>query len=71
MLPQRLAAARPRATAQAERERDQNSRHPFDEARRQEYEQRSQRDEQGGGEGSAVTLAPARATGTRRGGSGV
>ena len=55
MLPQRLAADRPRAASQAERERDQNSRHRLDEAaRRQEHEQRSQRGQQEGGEGGAV-----------------
>ena len=51
MLPQRLAADRPRAASQAERERDQNSRHGLDEAaRRQEHEQRRHRDEGEGGE---------------------
>ena len=55
MLPQRLAADRPRAASQAERERDQNSRQRLHEAaRRQEHEQRRQRGEQGGGEGGAV-----------------
>ena len=55
MLPQCLAADRPRAASQAERERDQHSRHRLDEAaRRQEHGQPRQRGEQGGGEGGAV-----------------
>ena len=55
MVPQRLAAHRPRAASQAERERDQNSRYRFDEAaRRQEHEQRGQRGQQRGGQGSAM-----------------
>ena len=55
MLPQRLAANRPRAASQAERERDQDSRHRWHEAARgQEHEHRRQRREQGGGQDGAV-----------------
>ena len=55
MLPQRLAAHRPGATAQPERQRHQQRRQrPHQAARRQEHEHRRQGGQQRGGQGAAV-----------------
>ena len=55
MLPQRLAAHRPGATAQPERQRRQQRRQrPHQAARRQEHEYRRQGGQQRGGQGAAV-----------------